>query len=196
MEESQVEKQEIKEDIFFGQVIISFARWFIIVGVAAVIFLNVTEAKDLLVGLIPILVMMLMNFYVHGSYLMERPVGQGIIILAGAVDIAIISLMVWLGPEQVGRYFGSQLFVFYYPMVLAFVLVMPRRWSIGYTVLVLLVYLLICLFDMGQIEWREMFVRLLTLGGIGGLGSYYWRIMRRRRRNALVGAGKHPEASR
>lgn len=195
MEELEVEKQETKEDIFFGQAAITWARWFVIVGIAAVILLNVTVPRDLLVGLIPILVLMLMNFYIHGSYLVERPVGQGLIVLASVVDVVIISLMVLLGPEQVGQKFGSELFVFYFPMVVAFAFVMPRRWVVAYTALTLFVYLLICLFDIGQIDWRVMFVRLLILGGIGGLGSYYWRIMRRRRRAALGGVGTLSEAS-
>jgi hypothetical protein len=193
MESLQAETQEIKEDIFFGQVIIIWARWFVVLGIAAVIFLNVREARDLLLGLIPVLVLMLINFYVHGSYLMERPVGQGLIVITSVVDVVIISVLVLLGP--VGQKFGSQLFVFYYPMVLAFAFVMPRQWAIAYTILTLLVYVVVCLFDIGQIEGREMFVRLLTLGGVGGLASYYWRIMRRRRRDALGGASTHSEAS-
>ncbi|MBM2832664.1 MAG: hypothetical protein HW414_1716, partial [Dehalococcoidia bacterium] len=142
--------------------------------------------RDLMIGLIPIVVLMLMNFVVHGSYIMERPVGQGLILVTSAVDLIIVSVMV--GLDQIGQGFGSQLFVFYYPQVLAFAFVMRRQWAIGYTGLTLLVYLLLCLFPQGQIEWREMFVRLLTLGGMGGLGTYYWRIMRSRRRAALGGA--------
>jgi len=176
MESLQAEELEFKEDIFFGQVIIIWARWFVILGIAAAILLNVKEPRDLVIGLIPIVVLMLMNFAVHGSYLMERPVGQTLIFITSAVDLIIVSVMV--GLDQIGQGFGSQLFAF----------VMRRQWAIGYTALTLLVYLLICLFSPGsQIEWREMFVRLLTLGGIGGLGSYYWRIMRSRRRAALAG---------
>src|SRR3972149_9410015 len=186
MESLQAEELEFKEDIFFGQVIIIWARWFVILGIAAAILLNVKEPRDLVIGLIPIVVLMLMNFAVHGSYLMERPVGQTLIFITSAVDLIIVSVMV--GLDQIGQGFGSQLFVFYYPQVLAFAFVMRRQWAIGYTALTLLVYLLICLFSPGsQIEWREMFVRLLTLGGIGGLGSYYWRILRSRRRAALAG---------
>lgn len=183
MEPSQAEIKEIKEDIFFGQVIIIWARWFVVLGVAAVILLNVKEGKDLFLGLIPILVMMLMNFFVHGSYLMEKPIGQGLIIITSIIDLILVSLMVILGP--VGKYFDSQLFVFYYPIVLAFAFIMPRKWAIGYTVAMIVIYFGICLFDIGQIDGREMFARLLTLGGTGGLGSFYWRIMRRRRRVAL-----------
>ncbi|UCC16456.1 MAG: hypothetical protein JSU58_08815 [Dehalococcoidales bacterium] len=183
MEPSQAEIKELKEDIFFGQVIIIWARWFVVLGVAAVILLNVKEGRDLFLGLIPILVMMLMNFFVHGSYLMEKPIGQGLIMITSIVDIIIISLMVVLGP--VGEYFDSQLFVFYYPIVLAFAFIMPRRWAIGYTVITLVLYLVICLFKIDIIDGRELFARLLTLGGMGLLASFYWRIMRRRRRAAL-----------
>lgn len=195
MEASQAEAQEIKEDIFFGQVIIIWARWFLALGIAAVILLNVRNAGDLLVGLVPILILMFVNFFVHGSYLIGRPVGKGLIVLASVVDVVIISLLVLFGPELVGRGFGSPLFVFYYPIVLAFAFVMPRQWATAYTALTLLVYALVCLFDIRQIEGRDMFVRLLTLGGMGALSSYYWRIMRRRRRAALGGASAPPRPS-
>lgn len=195
-------EQETAEDIFFGQVVIIWARWFLIVAGAILILWRFNTQAQLTMGIIPILVLMLMNFYLHGRYLMEKPVRTPLIILTSLLDLVIITVLVAFWPVEQGEpRLRNQFFIFYYPMVLSFAFVMPRRIEIAYTVAAVLVYALVVLVVRPTVETHEtltgavaiqvnlktLLFRLITLGAMGGLGNYYFRIQRERRRRALAG---------
>ena len=132
-----------------------------------------------------VIVLMAMNFFLHGRYLMQRPANQMLIMAAGALDLAIVTAAVLTlqGGLQ------SQFFVFYYPVVLAFAFVFPPRLTVAYTVVTLAVYAGACLlhpsFPGDQASLKLLVNRLVTIAAMGGLGTYYWRIQRDRRREAM-----------
>ena len=103
--------------------------------------------------------------------------------------------MVLVWSEQRGL--DSQFFVLYYPMVLAFSFVMPAKVSTAYTVVALVAYAVASFvvesFVVGSVvtesDVKLLIIRLITLGAMGGLGTYFWRIQRNRRRAAAVGSG-------
>ena len=110
------------------------------------------------------------------------------ILLASLADVALIAAAVafWGG-------FASQLFVLLYPVVFAFALVFPPRFTAALTVVAAVLYVgAVAAFDLGwaaDIQLvKVLLVRLLTLAAVGGLGTYYWRIQRSRRRAALSAA--------
>lgn len=193
--------QEAAEDIFFGQVVMIWARWFLIAAGVLLTLWVTTEVGTLALAIVPVVVLVGVNFYLHGRYLTERPANAVLIMVVGVVDLLVISaaVVVWDG----GHGFASPFYVLYYPVLLAFAFVMPRRATLVYTGAVIVVYVAICgltemvvptgfLGDVAAV--KDLVMRLITFAAMGGLGSYYWRIQRSRRREALGEAPVTPVA--
>jgi len=177
--------QEAAEDVFFGQAVIIWARWFIILTGAMMTLWTATTVKEITTNTLLIVTLMGMNFFLHGRYLMERPANRALLIAIGLVDLLVISGIILAWPGQVGAH--SDFFVFYYPIVLAFAFVLTPRLTVTYTALVLLAYGTVCVYagpEIGALDPKLLVMRLITLVAMGGLGTYYWRIQRRRRRAA------------
>jgi len=185
MQELRSPAQEAAEDIFFGQVVIIWARWFVIVaGTILALWLSsgVTELTFAVLLIVPLIAI---NFFVHGRYLMERPANQLLLMGLSLADLLIITIIVifWQGDNGL----DSQFFIFYYPVILAFAFVFKPRVSIIFTALALVFYTGACLlsdasFVGDSVELERLIVRLITLASMGGLATYYWRILRDQRR--------------
>ena len=194
MHEVRTSAQEAAEDVFFGQAVMIWARWFLIAGSLILALWTVDSVTQVVMGTLPVIGLMAMNFYLHGRYLAGRPANPVLIGLASLLDLAAITIVVLIWPGHRGL--ESQFFVMYYPIVLAFAFVMPRKAAIAYTLAALGAYTGACVIggissfieaegtavDMGSVEVLVM--RLITLAAMGGLGTYYWRIQRNRRRAA------------
>jgi hypothetical protein len=183
--------QEAAEDIFFGQAVIIWARWFIIVTGAILTLWTATTVREITINTLLIVTLMGMNFFLHGRYLMERPANRALLIVISLIDLLIITTIVMVWQNQLGL--ASQYFVFYYPILLAFAFVLPPRLTIAYTAIALAAYASVCLLagnglDISTADLKLLVMRLITLASMGGLGTYYWRIQRRRRRSARARA--------
>jgi hypothetical protein len=133
---------------------------------------------------------MAMNFFLHGRYLVERPANQMLLLAASALDLVMITLIVLFWQGRSGL--ENQFFVFYYPIILALAFVFPRRITLVCTGAALAIYALVCILadpaSFIYVESQKMLVqRLITIAAMGGLGTYYWRIQRNRRRAAMDG---------
>ncbi len=189
MSEPTVMAREAAEDIFFGQVVIYWARWFLI-GAGTVLVLWTAETEtDMVVGVLPIIALLAMNFFLHGRQLAGKPPNPPLLVVSSVVDLLAITAVVILWTSDTGL--NSQFFIMYYPVVLAFAFVMPPRVSIAYTVATIAAYTAICVasdpalfVDVDSV--KILIIRLITLGAMGGLGTYYWRIQRDRRHSVDV----------
>ncbi len=186
MQAIRTPQQEAVEDIFFGQVVIIWARWFLILAGTILILWNTTDAKDLVVAILPIVALMAMNFFMHGRYLVERPANQTLLMLTSVIDLIIITLIVLLWQPNG---LANQFFIFYYPIVLTVAFVFPRRISVGYMLLVLIAYAGVAFMVntslFAEISNQKTLVqRLIIMAAMGGVGTFYWRIQRDRRRIA------------
>ena len=183
-ESERTSERAESEDIYFGQVASNWARWFIVGTGALLILWTSVDTTKLIVGILPVVGLMVMNFYLHGRLLAGRPANRTLIWAAAAVDIGLIMGLIVLWPGSTPL--GNSLFVLFYPVLLAFAFVMPPRISIGCAAGVIAAYaaltVIIDPMAITDIESVEMLIeRLITLGAIGLLGAYYWRIQRRRR---------------
>ena len=126
--------------------------------------------------------LMAVNFYLHGRYLAEQPANPALITLASVLDVAVITVVILFWPESAQRGLGSPFFIFYYPMLLAFAFVMRPSFTLVYTLVTLGVYAGVCVLftTVGAFDAETLTARLITLGAMGALGTYYWRIQRRR----------------
>jgi hypothetical protein len=185
MKELRSPQQEAAEDIFFGQVVIIWARWFVILTGAVLALWAANSTSELTVASLLIVALMAVNFFVHGRYLMERPINRSLTALVSLVDLAIITMIVLAWRAQTGL--ESPFFIFYFPVLAAFAFVFTPRFTLLYTALALLSYIgAVFLSDPGFFlnaqDLELLITRLITLAAMGGLGTYYWRIQRERRR--------------
>jgi hypothetical protein len=176
--------QEVAEDIFFGQVAIIWARWFFIVAAAILVLWTAETTGELTLGVLLIAVLMSVNFFIHGRYLTEKPANQTLILITTMIDLFLITLVVMFwGPGGL----DSNFFIFYYPLFFAFALVFPPGYTAGYTILALGCYAAAIIMPDFQVltdlAALELFVmRVITLVAMSGLGTYYYRVQRKRRR--------------
>jgi hypothetical protein len=184
-------EREAAEDLFFGQIVIVWARWSIILAGAILTLWTATTAGELVAKIVPVVGLMAINFFLHGRYLMERPANRTLLAAVGAVDLALITAVVLTWPGHVGL--ESPFFVFYYPVLFAFALILPPLLSRAYTALALVAYAGACiaagpgvLGDVGDL--KTLVLRLVTLAAVGGLGTYYWRMLRKQRREVEAGS--------
>jgi hypothetical protein len=90
--------QANQEDVFFGQTVIVWARWSVIVaGIALVLWTS--TSVGLLTQTMPFfLVLMAVNFFLHGRYVMGSPLNRVAVTVASVVDLVLITAIVVLWP--------------------------------------------------------------------------------------------------
>ena len=106
-------------------------------------------------------------------------------LLASALDLALVGglYVTWSGSGGL----ANPSFVLLYPLVFAVGLVFPPRLSWVYTAASLALYTVLVVTSgmSGQADLKMLVVRLVTLAAMGGLGSLYWRIVRRETRREM-----------
>ena len=172
------------EDIYFGQVVANWARWSIIGAALMLVLWTSGDTFRLILGVLPIVGLMVVNFYLHGRYLANRPANGPLVAIASAIDIALITGLILLWPSNSAV--GNGLFVLYFPALVAFAFIMRPRISIGFTACVLGIYALAAVTSdpgiLASMEAIETLVaRMITLAAVGILAAYFWRVQRRRR---------------
>ncbi len=185
MNNLRTSEQEAAEDIFFGQLVIIYARWFVVVAMTILVLWSSETLNQMTIGIALVVPLIALNFFVHGRYLMEKPANRLLLIVLGIIDAAVITLIIAYWPGANGVH--SQFYVFYYPIILAFAFVFTGRLSLIYSLFVLLLYSVTCIlltpaFITETAEIERLVIRLVTIGATGMLGAYYYRIQRRRRR--------------
>ena len=180
--------QEAAEDIFFGQLVLIYARWFVIVAMVVLALWSSSTVGQMTLAVLFVVPMIAINFFVHGRYLMEKPVNSILLLLLSIIDVIIISLVILFWQD--GRGLASQFYIFYYPILLAFAFVFPGRQSSIFIIFALGVYIIACLLATPSIMFssenlERLMIRLITMASMGILGIYYWRIQRNRRRQEM-----------
>ena len=191
MREVRTAAQANLEDVFFGQTVILWARWSVIVaGIVLVLWTSTTISH--LTQTVPFfLALMAMNFFLHGRYVMGSPLNRVAVMVASFVDLVLITAIVALWPGSHGL--NNQFFVLYFPVVFAFALVFTRRIEATYTVLAMLAYIAACVFT-GTVPFdlsypdKVLVMRLIVIAAMGFLGNYYFRIQRDRLARASRGS--------
>src|SRR5437763_1407510 len=96
--EARSTAQSEQEDVFFGQTVIMWARWSVIVAGIVLVLWTSTDVA-LLTRTIPFfLVLMAVNFFLHGRYVMGSPLNHSVVTAASVVDLLLITAIVILWP--------------------------------------------------------------------------------------------------
>src|SRR5256885_4125305 len=175
--------QADQEDVFFGQTVIMWARWSVIVAGIMLVLWTSTNVSLLTQTMPFFLVLMAVNFFLHGRYVMGSPLNRTAVVVASIVDLILITAIIVLWPGSHGL--DNQFFVLYFPVVFAFALVFTRQIEAAYTVLAMLAYTAACFLtgtvhlDLGN-DFKLLVMRLIVIAAMGFLGNYYFRIQRDR----------------
>lgn len=184
------QEQEAKQDIFFGQVVVIWARWAVLLASMVVAFWTSDTTVQLgrRFGLVSILVGG--NFLLHGRYVTGTPLNRHSVLIVSGIDLLLVTAIVWLWPPGSGL--DSPFFVLYYPLVFAVALVFVPRIGLAFAAAALGAYASVCAATgtlATTMEMRSFFMRSVTLLAMGVLGASYWRMQRERHRaGVLAGA--------
>ncbi len=181
--------REAAEDIFFGQIVIIWARWFLILAAIIMSLWSSTTTGEMTASVILVIVLMAINFYVHGRYLMEKPANQMLTLATCLLDLCMVTLIVSLWRGQGGL--QNNFFIFYYPLLFAFALVFHPLVTGAYTFITLGCYsaaviLMDPLFFSQANNVKQLSMRLITLAAMSILGAYYYRYQRNQRRSKQI----------
>src|SRR5206468_622232 len=89
-------------------------------------------------SLIPLILLIAANFYLHARYMMGLPANDILLKLASIVDVVVITTVILGG--------NPEYFIFYYPVVFAFALVFARRIALIFTGTLAVVYAVVFAF--------------------------------------------------
>jgi hypothetical protein len=174
--------REAAQDLFWGQAACLWARWCAVVGGAVLVLWRADSTERLALGIVPVVLLLVTNFYLHGRYLLERPANRQLTLLASVLDLVLVAALAlsWQG----GTALDNPVFLFLYPLVLAVGLVwVPRlAWTYGGIAVVGYAGLAALAGVHGVDDLKMLVVRMITLAAMAGLGSLYWRSVRREAR--------------
>ena len=163
-----------EKDLGAGQIVIVMARWLLIATSFAITLWSPLE-KDLdgiKITVVALFLVAIGNFYLHAQLLMRRPVPANIVYTASAVDVAVISLVIWAFAGG-----GDPIFVFYYTALLAMSLVFSLGVTALFTVGLLAAYSTVTLAPTGltptDAELQVLALRLISLAAIAVIGAMY-----------------------
>lgn len=180
---SNSKAKESAEDIFFGQISIIWARWFLIAAGTVIALWSAIDASQLTLAVLTLVALMGLNFFAHGRYITGKPVNQFLLLFGNLLDVTIITLLVIFWSGQTGL--KSNFFILYYPMLLAWALVFPPSVTFIFSLITLVIYAAACLLTPSApmmfssiAGFETLVIRLITLGAMAGLGTYYYRRQR------------------
>jgi hypothetical protein len=174
------------EDLMYGQSVIVTARWILVVSALFLALWNPGPMSELRIQILFILLLAVANFYLQAQLLMKKPASSGVVYFASAADLAVISVMVILGSG-----FESNIYVFYFPALLALSVAFSPAATLLFAGSAVGIYAFVSLGSalFGEIDFQVLVARLIMMSAVAVCGQIYWRI-ERDRRGAAVEARK------
>ncbi len=184
MNASRIFNFDTADDALHGQKALVAARWILILGGLVLSMWAPGPVYVLRIQRLFILGLAVMNFYLHAQLLRRRPVIDTVAYAASMGDIAVISGIII---AQGGV--GSSTFNFCFPALLVISVAFPTAVAFTFAGSALAAYALIAFVSApGVTPYGEtatvIFTRLVMLAAVVACGNLYWRIERRRRREA------------
>ncbi len=181
------ENRDAESDLSHGQVVIVTARW-ILVGAGLVLALWNPEAIGALrIQVLVLLLIAVGNFFLHAQLLRRKFAIDAVAYAASAADLAVITLLV---ASQSG--FESNLFVFYFPAVLAYSVAFRRELTAAYTLATVAAYALISFasfgLDLSGNDVQTLALRIIMISAVAICGSLYQKIESERRSGEVMPA--------
>lgn len=171
---SSIREASSLDDLRQGHSVIIAARWTLVAAGLMFVLYRQQSVSHLTVGVLAILGIAALNFWLHCRPLTNQPVEPRWAYWASAADLAVISgLMFIQGSQMSGAY------AFYYPAILGYSLVFPTAVSTLLTGAVLALVLVTG--GMDGLDERILVARLVTLAATAFIGWRYRRVEEQRR---------------
>lgn len=163
-------------DLVVGQEVIVAARWVLVVAAMLFALWLPADVPQLRVQAFLILLLAMGNFFLHAQVLRRRPAADWVVYAASAADLVAITALLML---QGG--FRSDLYVFYFPAVLAYSVAFASEKTAAYTMLAVAAYALIGTIT-AQTDGAALTValRCLMIVAVAVCGNAYRRMEERR----------------
>ena len=176
-------------DLVAGQEVIVAARWVLVVAAMLFALWLPADVPQLRIQAFLILLLAMGNFFLHAQVLRRKPAADWVVYAASAADLAAITALMLV---QGG--FRSDLYVFYFPAVLAYSVAFSSEKTAAYTIVAVAAYALIATLTAptdGAV--LTVAVRCLMVVAVAVCGNAYRRMEHRRARGSAA-AGAAAEA--
>lgn len=170
----------ISEDLAHGQAVIVAFRWIMVTAGFVFTVWNPVGVSALRIQILVLLALAVANFSLQTQLLRRRFALEPVVFAASAADLALITVLV-----QSSGGFDSQLYIFYYPAVLAYSVAFPPVMTAAFTAGAIAVYGVVSAPAVADAPTLHVLLtRLLILVAVAVCGHLYWRIERDRRQVA------------
>jgi hypothetical protein len=170
---------DARADLDHGQIVIILARWLlIVVGLFLLILKPTSHLAELRFQIGLILLLGLVNFFLHAQLLGRRSMPRAIAYGASVLDLVVVTILVL---SQGG---DSPTFVLYFPALVALSVAFEPVVTIAYALATACVYGVIAATEMptGLDGAPVVLTRVLMLAAVAFCGGLYWRVEHDRRR--------------
>jgi hypothetical protein len=177
-------KDWMKEDLAFGQYLVVTARW-ILVAAGFILTVWVTGQdtpqvrQQVVYSFVVLAALAFGNFLLNMQLLKKRPTLDVVAYAASAADLVVITILI-----AVQGGFSSNVYVFYFPALLAISVAFPRPAAVVYTAAAMFAYWSVCLPLVAASDQQTMVTRLVMLAAVAFCGQLYFQIESDRRRDA------------
>jgi hypothetical protein len=172
------------DDLRQGHSVIIAARWMLVAAGLLFVLYRPQSASELTVGILSVLGIAIVNFWLHTRPLTNQPVEPIWAYCASAADLAVISGLVLMQGSL-----ESKSYAFYYPAILGYSLVFPTSVSALLSAVVLGFVFITGNND--GLDQRILVARLLTLAATAFIGWRYRKVEEQRReRRAEASSGR------
>ena len=159
-----------------GQEVIVYARWVLVAAAMAFALWLPAGLSQLRIQAFLILLLAIGNFFLHAQVLRRQPAADYLVYAASAADLVAITALLWL---QGG--FSSDLYIFYFPAVLAISVAFLTEMAAAYTISAVSAYAVIgALTVPADTDSLTVIVRCLMIVAVAVCGNQYQRIERAR----------------
>lgn len=174
------ESDQSDGDLSHGQILIVAARWVLVGAGLGLAMWNPIGIGPLRLQVLVLLLIAVGNFFLHAQLLRRRLALEPIAYAASAADLAVITILI---ASQDG--FKSDLFVFYFPSILALSVAFRPAITTVYAGATLGLYALLCFGTIGAdaqaTEVQAVVVRLVMISAVAVCGGLYQKLERDRR---------------
>jgi hypothetical protein len=170
---------EAQADLDHGQAVVVAARWLLIViGLFLLILKPTSDLVELRLQIAVILLLGLVNFFLHAQLLGARPVREAVAYGASAFDLVVVTILVL---SQSG---DSPTFVLYFPALVALSVAFRPFVTSGFAIATAGVYGVIAVHELpARVDAAPIVLtRVLMLAAVAFCGAVYWYVEHDRRR--------------
>jgi len=170
-----------REDLDQGQRVVITARWILVFAGILLTIWNPGQVEELRVQVVLIILLAVANFNLNLQLLRKTATNPFIWYAASAADLGVITLLIL---SSAG--YGSELYVFYFPAILAFSIAFPTLMTLLYVAGVSAVYFLIGMAALvfNDADLLVILARLIMFFAVALCGNLYFRMEARRRQDA------------